>query len=101
MFFPNSPRPPRGMILQTPKACSLGGGRAQDAGPLETAPDLLELRVAGLDHRQPEPADVVAEEFEGRLDRDRVRRHLEQLERGSHLLVQRSGTVDVARLVPA
>ena len=59
------------------------------------------LVLVGLDEREPQAADLVAEELEGALDRDRVRLHAEQLDRGPQLLVERACTVEVARRVSA
>src|SRR5438132_8071701 len=76
MFFPTSPRPPSGMMRQTPIRASVGPtlrrGRAEDAAALETASDLLELLLGRVDHREAEAANLMAEQVERRLDRDRV-----------------------------
>src|SRR5438093_10352086 len=65
---------------------------------VETAADPLQLVLGRLDERQPMPADVVAEQVQRRLDRDRVRLHPEQLDRRAELLVQLLGALDVAGL---
>src|SRR4051812_33157723 len=102
MFFPTSPSPPSGMILQTPmNSRSLGGGGAEDAASLQTAADCIELLIGRLDHRQPEAADFVAGQVESRLDRDRVRLDLQQLVGGRQLLVRIPRAVDVAVAEPA
>ena len=38
----------------------------------------------------------MAEQVEGGLDRDRIRLHAEQLDRGAQLVVERAGAVEVA-----
>ncbi len=56
-----------------------GGGRHVHAGPLETVADPRRLLGGRRDERQPVAADLEAEHAQRSLDRDRVRRHLEQL----------------------
>ena len=74
-----------------------GGGSLQQPEPLEAAADGRLLLGRRVDERQPEAADVVAEQVERRLDRDRVRLHAEQVDRGAQLLVERAGTVERRR----
>src|SRR5437763_16892065 len=105
MFFPTSPRPPSGMMRQTPIRASVGAalrrGRAEDAGALEAAANPLELLLRRLDHRQAVAADFVTEKIERGLDRDRIRLHLQEVERRLHLVIQAPGPLDVPVLVPA
>src|SRR5436190_3085221 len=81
MFFPTSPSPPSGMIRIPVTGASLtrwlcGNEYAQ---ALEAGSHLLLLFGRRLDQRQAQAADLVAEDVEGSLDRDRVRLHLQQL----------------------
>src|SRR4051794_5949124 len=105
MFFPTSPRPPSGMMRQTPIRASVGGGlrggRAEDAAALEAAADLVELLLGRLDHRETEPAHLVAEQVEAGLDRDRVRLPFEEVVRGAHLVVRLPRAAGVSVPVPA
>src|SRR3954451_3426863 len=66
MFLPISPRPPSG---RTRRLTSDG---AQQALPLEHRATRRLLVVARLDERQPQPAHVVAEHVQRRLERDRA-----------------------------
>src|SRR5579864_5250986 len=89
MFLPTSPRPPSGMMRQTPiDRRSLGGGGAQDAAALETAADGVELLLGRLDHGHSKTSEIVPGKIERRLDRDRVRLELEELVAGPQLVVQ-------------
>src|SRR3954447_14085649 len=100
MFLPTSPRPPSGMILQEPiRIRSLGRGGAQHAGTLEACANLLRLALGRLDHRQPKTAQLVAEEVQRGLDRNRVGDDPQELEPGGHLLVQARRGLEVAVLV--
>src|SRR3954451_24364855 len=105
MFFPTSPRPPRGMMRQTPIRASVGaalsGGRAEDAAALEAASDLVELLLGRLDHREAESANLVAEEVERGLDRDRVRLHLQEVVCRPQLVVQLPRACGISVAVPA
>ena len=81
-------------------------GRSLGARPcVRTPPRSRQARTCSssslgrLDHRQPVAADVVAEQVERRLDRDRVRLHLQQVVGRRHLLVEPPRAVDVAVLV--
>jgi hypothetical protein len=83
---------------------STGGrrsGRAEDPGSVEAGPDLLELVLRRLDHRQAIAADAVPEQIQRGLDRDRVRLDLQELVRRRHFLVEAAGAVDVALAVAA
>src|SRR6266404_7560115 len=105
MFLPTSPRPPSGMIRQTPITgqCrrDLGGRRAEDPSALEAAADLVELLLGRVDYWQAVSADLVPEQIERRLDRDRVCLHLQEVVGGRQLVVQLPRTLDVAVPVPA
>src|SRR5438270_9625034 len=97
MFFPTSPSPPSGMILQTPiDRRSLGGGRAEDAAAFEAAPDGVELLLARVDHREAEAADLMARQVERALDGDRVRLDPQELVGRPQGLVRLPRAVDVA-----
>src|SRR6185312_16670126 len=109
MFFPTSPRPPSGMTRRRsvtrrvyPRAAAAlrRGGDAQ-AGPREAVAHLLELVVGGRDHRQAEAADVLADERERGLDRNRVDRDGVELPQRRERLVDLARSVDVAGAVPA
>ena len=50
-----------------------------------------------LDEREPEAADLVAEQVQRALDRDRVHDDAQEVDRRRELLVERAGTLDVAR----
>src|SRR6188508_1556039 len=106
MFFPTSPSPPSGMIrsgvtdgvygrLRRTTSGALRDG-SEEAEAAEAVADRGGLVLVGLDERQTHAADVVPEELERLLDRDRVRLDAEQLDRRPELLVERAGTVDVA-----
>src|SRR5207244_8505033 len=71
MFLPISPRPPSG---RTRRGSLMRSHRAQQAVALEHGVDLGLLLLARLDERQAQPADVVAEHVQRRLERDRARR---------------------------
>src|SRR6202521_2833821 len=92
MFLPTSPRPPSGMMRQTPIGPSvgvdLGGGCAEDPGALEAAADPLELLLGRVDHREAVAPDLMPEQIQRRLDRNRVRLHLQEVICGCHLVVQ-------------
>src|SRR5213592_1317613 len=49
----------------------LGGGRFQHPEPLEAAADARELLVGCLDEREAQPTDLLGEQVERALDRDR------------------------------
>ena len=69
----------------------------EQAEPLEAAADRGLFRGRRVDERQAEAADVVAEQVQRRLDRDRVRLHAQEVDRRAQLLVDRARAVDVAR----
>ena len=105
MFFPTSPRPPSGMMRSgVPIGLSLRSPRDDQAAtgasspePLEALADFGRLGLVGLDEREAQPAHLVAEQLKRLLDRDRVRLHLQDLDRGPELLVEGPRSVDVAR----
>ena len=94
MFFPTSPRPPSGMMRsashgQWRQSVLMGRGivggprRPSATAATERRPERasrqprdtrLALVLGRLDERQAEAADLVAEQVQRRLDRDRVRR---------------------------
>src|SRR5829696_3940550 len=91
MFFPTSPRPPNGMMRKL-----IGGVyvRSNCSGleqpeAREAVSDALALLVGRLDERQPVAADVVAEQVQRRLDRDRIAGDAKQLDRRRELAVER------------
>src|SRR5215218_4088170 len=73
MFLPISPSPPSGRTRNVPEA-NLGLGGLQQAVALERAPDRRLLVLVGLDEREAQAADPMAEHVQGRLHRDRVGR---------------------------
>src|SRR6266511_2812232 len=70
--------------------------RLEQLQPLEAGANLRRLLTGRLDERQAQPAHVVTEQVQRGLDGDRVRLHLEDLERRSRLLLQAAGSVEVA-----
>src|SRR5688572_20456711 len=99
MFLPTSPRPPRGMMrrLTRRSVCAvLDGGRLEQPEPREAVAHAVVLVLARLDEGQPVAADLVAELVQGRLDRDRVADHAEQLDRRLDLAVERPCRVGLA-----
>src|SRR3954469_22366994 len=104
MFLPTSPSPPSGITRNT-SAIGVGvwvglgarGGTTDEKGEaLEAGADPGDLLLGRRHERQPVTADLVAEQVQRRLDRDRVRRHLEQLVRRPELTVELPPSVDVA-----
>src|SRR3954447_11842394 len=79
MFLPISPSPPRGRTRRAVTSRRRRSHPAQQAVTLEHRPDRRLLVLAGLDHRQAETADVVADHGERRLDRDWVDGHRQRL----------------------
>src|SRR3954454_4404979 len=87
MFLPISPSPPSGRTrrdeaISGPRAGSeepLRVRRLQQAVALERAADRRLLVLVGLDQRQAQTTDAVAEQVERRLHRDRVRRDRHRL----------------------
>ena len=79
-----------------PRAAGAGVRRSRQPRTASRAPS-----GRRLDERQPVTADLVAEQVQRRLDRDRVRRDLQQLDRRPQLPVERARAVDVARAVAA
>src|SRR3954447_4543029 len=101
MFFPTSPRPPRGNTRNTsaigrslgmkPRAVAPNGGvsgRDEQAEPLETPADGGDLLGRRRRDRQAMAADGVTEQVERGLDGDRVRLDLQQLVRRVELAVE-------------
>src|SRR3954470_8801129 len=68
MFFPISPSPPSGRTRRGP----LISDRAEQPVALEHGADRALLLLGRLDEREPQPADVVAQHVQGRLERDRA-----------------------------
>ena len=66
----------------------LDGGAVEQPEPLEARPHRVALLGRRLDERQAMAADVVSEDVQRRLDRERVRRHAEEVDRRPELLVQ-------------
>ena len=64
-------------------------GRDEQAEAVEAGAHLRDLVLGRLDERQPQPADLVAEEVERRLDGDRVRDDLQQVVGRLQLVVDR------------
>ena len=75
----------------------LGGDEQPEA--VEAGPHLLDLVLGRLDERQPQAADLVAEEVESRLDGDRVRDDLQEVVGGLQLVVDAPGLDVVSGLV--
>jgi hypothetical protein len=73
-----------------------GADRLEQAQPLETVADTVPLGVAGLDEREPESADVPAEQVERRLDGDGVGLDLEQLVGRMEVLVETASRLQIA-----
>src|SRR4051812_25710266 len=71
MFLPISPSPPSGRTRSLESA-TLGPGGLQQPVALEHDADGSLLVLVGLDERQPQRADTVAEHVQRGLDRDRV-----------------------------
>src|SRR5512132_685040 len=71
MFLPISPSPPRGRTRSLEFAI-LGSGGLQQPVALEHHADGGLLVLVGLDERQAQPADAVAEHVQRGLHRDRV-----------------------------
>jgi hypothetical protein len=61
----------------------LGRDGREEPEPLEAIADPRRLRLVGLDEWQPKAADLVTEQLERALDRNRIRLHLEELDRGA------------------
>src|SRR6201987_4088139 len=104
MSWPPSPRPPSGMMRQTPigaESMALRAGGGEQPGALAAGADLSELRLVGFDHRQPVPAHLVAGEIERRLYRNRVRLDPQPRVGRLLLLVQSPRSLDVAVAVAA
>ena len=78
----------------------LGARDRENTGSLERGADHAPLLVRGLDQREPQAADVVAEHGERGLHGDGVRRHRERLDHRTQLCVNRARTLDVAVLEP-
>src|SRR5437868_5355595 len=95
MFLPTSPRPPSGMIRQTPKLCA---DRLEYAGALETGANLRELLLRRLHHGETVAADLVSEEVDRSFDRNRVGLDLQEVVRRRELDVHlaRAGGVALA-----
>src|SRR5918995_7540806 len=70
----------------------------KSAEALKAAADRLALFVRGLDQRQPEAANVVAEEVERRFDPDGIHRGPENLVRRRELGFDPPGGIGVALL---
>src|SRR5215210_8920903 len=101
MFLPTSPRPPSGMMrrLTRRSVCGyLDGGGLEQAQAGEAVAHPFALVVRGRDERQTVTADLVPEQVQGGLDRDRVRRHAQQLDRGAELAVEAAGALGVTGL---
>ena len=64
-------------------------GGLEQAEPGEAVADALDLVLGRVDERQPVAADLVAEQVQRRLDRDRVADHAQQLDRRHELAVER------------
>src|SRR6185503_21271388 len=94
-----APAPISAFSKERVESRTASGYRGEEPESLEAVADLGGLCLVGLDERQSQPADLVAEELERLLDRDRVRLHLEDLDRRPKLLVERVGTLDVAGAV--
>ena len=60
----------------------LGDGRLEEPEPREAVANAVALVVGRLDERQPVPADLVAEQIQRGLDRDRVADDSQELDRG-------------------
>src|SRR5688572_4330926 len=91
MFFPTSPRPPSGMMRKLTRGsvcASLDRGGGEQAEPGEAVAHALALVLGRVDERQPMAADLVAQQVQRHLDRDRVRRHPQELDRGAELAVE-------------
>src|SRR5438094_843100 len=81
---PIADRPPTAPATPIVAKAAAGGqpsgrGRLERAEPLEAVADRRELALVRFDERQAHASDVVAEQVQGRLDRDRVRLHAEEL----------------------
>ena len=74
----------------------LGCGRLEEPESLEAAADCFALLGRRLDERQTQAADLVPEEVQRALDRNRVDDDPEELDRRPELLVQRTRALDVA-----
>src|ERR1700730_14713272 len=72
MFLPISPSPPSGRTRSLPPA-TLCPGRREQAVALEHLVHLEGLVFGGLDERQAQPADPMAEHVERGLDGSRAR----------------------------
>src|ERR687898_2109102 len=102
MFFPTSPRPPSGMMrkLTRGSVCApLDRGGSEQAEPGEAVAHGLALLLGRVDERQPMTADVVAQQVQRRLDRDRVRGDPQELDRRAKLAIERPRRV-VLTLAP-
>ena len=80
---------------------ALRPGSRPAAQALEAEADLRALGLVRLDERQPRAADLVAEQVQRRLDRDRVPHDLEDVERGLRLGLELPRAVLVAVAVAA
>ena len=78
-------------------AAFLDRGGLEQLEPLEAGADLGGLLGARLDERQAQAADVVAEEVQRGLDRDRAGHDADQLVGRRELLVEPARRLDVAR----
>src|SRR5213596_3545270 len=73
----------------------------EDAEPVEAGADSADLVLVRLDERQPQAADLVAEQVQRRLDRDRIADDLQQLVGRAQRLVELLRAGYVATLVRA
>ena len=89
-------RPAAGRIATVAAAIAYRPGRdgREQPEPLEAVADRGGLGLVGLDEREPQAADLVPEQVERALDRDRVRLHPQELDRRPQLLVERARAVE-------
>src|SRR5262249_53585213 len=94
MFLPTSPSPPSGITRRTSPSMPLGGD--EEAKPAQAVAHTRELVGGRRDEREPAAADLLPDQIEGGLDRDRVRRDLQELVDGRELAVELAGPLEVA-----
>src|SRR5439155_17842949 len=78
-----------------------GGRGLEQPQPFEASLDRFALLGGGLDERQPVAADVVTEQVQRGLDRNRIRRHAQEIDRRTELLVEGARALDSSGPEPA